>query len=206
MEPAPEKGTRLLFPSGGKSNLVPFSVLEFWFGGDLTQSRAEWFRKDEKFDDEIRVRFGELLEQAGRRELDDWRATPESMLALVIVLDQFSRNLRRNDPRAFENDPYALRCAKEAIARGDESKLRPVQRQFLYLPFEHSEAMADQDRAVELMLQLEAFPETKGLVAWAEKHRDVIRRFGRFPHRNAVLGRVSTPEETEFLKQPGSGF
>lgn len=181
-------------------------ILDFWFAGDANKSRAEWFRKDPAFDDQIRRRFGETLESAARKELDGWRSEPLSMLALIIVLDQFSRNLLRNDPRTFAQDRYALACAREAIARGDESALKPTQRQFLYLPFEHSEEMADQDRAVELMRQLEAWPETKGLVVWAEKHRDIIKRFGRFPHRNAVLGRPSTPEETEFLKQPGSGF
>jgi len=181
-------------------------VHDFWFGVPPGKARAEWFRKDEAFDAEIRRRFGELHGRAARRELDGWRAAPESMVALIVVLDQFSRNLYRGDARSFAQDAYALECTREALARGDDRALLPVQRQFIYLPLEHSESLADQDRCVELMGALDAFPETHGLVEWAEKHRVIVRRFGRFPHRNAVLGRASTPEEIEFLKQPGSGF
>jgi uncharacterized protein (DUF924 family) len=180
--------------------------LGFWFGEKPGAQRAEWFRKDAAFDALIRSRFGALHEAASRRELESWREAPLSMLALVVVLDQFSRNLFRGDPRAFAQDAYALECANQALARGDEAALLPVQRQFLYLPLEHSEDLADQERCVELMRTLEAFPETKGLAEWAEKHRAIVARFGRFPHRNTALGRASTPEEIEFLKQPGSGF
>jgi uncharacterized protein (DUF924 family) len=181
-------------------------VLEFWFGEARGPSRAEWFRKDAAFDAEIRRRFGELHAIASRRERDAWRASPEPMLALVIVLDQFSRNLYRGDARAFAQDAHALECAKEAVARGDDLALLPVERQFLYLPYEHSEDLADQEIGVERMCTLDAFEETRGVSDWAVRHRDIIRRFGRFPHRNAALGRESTPEEIEFLKQPGSGF
>jgi uncharacterized protein (DUF924 family) len=181
-------------------------VLAFWFGEVAGPSRAEWFRKDSAFDAQIRSRFGRLHEAASRRQLEDWRAAPEPMLALVIVLDQFSRNLYRGDVRAFAQDAHALECAREALARGDDAGLLPVQRQFLYLPLEHSEDLADQVRCVELMRSLEAFEATRGLTQWAEKHRVIIARFGRFPHRNVVLGRASTPEELEFLKQPGSSF
>ena len=181
-------------------------VLEFWFGVPPGPQRAEWFRKDAAFDERIRERFGAVHEAASGRELEAWRGTPESMLALVVVLDQFSRNLHRGDARAFAQDAHALECAREAIARGDDRLLLPVQRQFLYLPLEHSEDLADQERCVELMRALEAFEQTRGLTQWAEKHRVIIERFGRFPHRNAALGRTSTPEELEFLEQPGSGF
>ena len=181
-------------------------MLEFWFGKEPGAQRAEWFRKDAAFDGELRRRFGDLHARAARRELEGWRAASESMLALVVVLDQLSRNLYRGDARAFAQDAHARECAEEALARGDEHVLKPVQRQFLYLPLEHSEDLADQERCIALMRTLDAFEETRGLAAWAEKHRDVVRRFGRFPHRNAALGRVSTPEEAEFLKQPGSGF
>jgi uncharacterized protein (DUF924 family) len=181
-------------------------VLEFWFGAEAGPARAEWFRKDDRFDAKIRDRFGELHARAARRELDDWRREKDSMLALVVVLDQFSRNLYRGDARAFAQDAYARECAREAIAREDDAASRPVERMFLYLPLEHSEDLADQDRCVELMRALDAFEETRGISDWAERHRAVIRRFGRFPHRNAALGRVSTAEEVEFLKQPGSGF
>ncbi len=181
-------------------------VLEFWFGGEPGAKRAEWFRNDEKFDEEIRRRFGVLHRRAARHELEAWRASAAPMLALVIVLDQFSRNLFRADARAFAQDAHARECATEALVRGDNLGLMPVQRQFLYQPFEHSEAPTDQERCIELMRSLEAFPPTRGLTEWAVKHRDIIARFGRFPHRNAALGRASTPEEAEFLKQPGSGF
>jgi len=183
-------------------------VLDFWFGplDRRGPARREWFRKDAKFDAEIRERFGQTHRAAAAGELEAWRASPEPMVALVVVLDQFSRNLYRDDARAFAQDAHARDCAREALARRDDLVVLPVQRQFLYLPFEHSEDLADQDRGHELMASLEAFPETSGLTVWAEKHRVVIRRFGRFPHRNAALGRTSTPAEREFLAQPGSGF
>ena len=181
-------------------------VLDFWFGATPGRERPEWFRKDPAFDEEIRRRFGDLHAAAARRELEAWRASPEPMLALVVVLDQFSRNLYRNDARAFAQDAHALECANQAIARGDPLGLLPVHRQFLYLPLEHSEDMADQERCVELMRGLDAFEATRGISEWAVKHRDIVARFGRFPHRNAALGRNSTPEEVEFLKTPGSGF
>jgi uncharacterized protein (DUF924 family) len=181
-------------------------VLHFWFGEPAGPARAEWFRKDPAFDEAIRSRFGELHAAAARRELESWRAAPEPMVALVVILDQFSRNLHRGEARAFAQDEHARECANQAIGRGDDLLLLPVHRQFLYLPLEHSEALADQERCVELMRSLEEFEPTRGLTEWAEKHRVIIARFGRFPHRNAALGRTSTPEEVEFLKQPGSGF
>ena len=181
-------------------------VLDFWFGLEAGPSRAQWFRKDAAFDAEIRARFGELHAAAARRELEAWRASPEPMLALVIVLDQFSRNLYRGDARAFAQDDHALDCARQALARRDDLGLLPVQRQFLYLPFEHSERLADQETGVELMRSLDAFEETRGISEWAVRHRDIVARFGRFPHRNAAVGRASTAEEAEFLRQPGSGF
>jgi len=183
-------------------------VLDFWLGPleERGKPRPEWFRKDAAFDEEIRRRFGELHARAARRELEAWRAAPEPMLALVIVLDQFSRNLHRDDARAFAQDEHARDCAEEALERGDDLGFLPVERQFLYLPFEHSEDAADQERAVELFRSLDAFEATCGISEWAVKHRDIIRRFGRFPHRNAVLGRESTPPECEFLAQPGSRF
>ena len=124
----------------------------------------------------------------------------------MIVLDQLSRNLFRGDPRAFAQDEHARECAVHALGRGDDLELLPVQRQFLYLPFEHSESLAEQERGVELMRSLDCFEETLGMSDYAVRHRDIVRRFGRFPHRNAILGRPSTAEETQFLTQPGSGF
>ena len=184
------------------------AVLDFWFGplDRRGPARREWFRKDVAFDEEIRRRFGALHRAAAAGECEPWRASPEPMLALVVVLDQFSRNLFRGDARAFGEDAHALECAREALERGDDLQLLPVQRQFLYMPFEHSEELADQERAVELMRSLESFEATRGVAEWAEKHRAIIRRFGRFPHRNAALGRPSTPAEEAFLQEPGSGF
>lgn len=181
-------------------------VLEFWFGPRRGKSRPEWFRKDPAFDEQIRSRFGALHDRASRRNFEAWRASPEPMLALLIILDQFSRNLYRGDARAFAQDEHARGCAAEALLRGDDLGFPAVERQFMYLPFEHSEDPLDQEKAVDLMGSLEAFEETRGLSVWAVKHRDIIARFGRFPHRNAALGRPSTAEELEFLAQPGSGF
>jgi uncharacterized protein (DUF924 family) len=128
------------------------------------------------------------------------------MLALVVVLDQFSRNIHRGHAGAFAQDEHARECAEEAIERGDDLGMLPVERQFLYLPFEHSERLADQERALDLFATLEAFEETRGLLEWARRHHAAVARFGRFPHRNDILGRASTPEEREFLLQPGSVF
>ncbi len=145
-------------------------VLDSWFGPREARgaARPEWFRRDDAFDAEIRRRFGELHARAARHELEAWRSSPESMVALVVVLDQFSRNLFRGDARAFAQDAHARECAREAIARGDERVLRPVERQFLYLPFEHSEDFADQDFGAERMNSLEAYAETRGLTEWAD--------------------------------------
>jgi uncharacterized protein (DUF924 family) len=181
-------------------------VLAFWFGPERGKPRMEWFRKDAAFDEVIRERFGALHAAAARGECEAWREGAESMLALVVVLDQFSRNLYRGDARAFAQDAHALACAVQALERGDDRTLLPVERQFLYLPFEHSEGLEDQRRGVELMRALEGFEETRGAVEWAQRHLEIVERFGRFPHRNAALGRESTAEETAFLRQPGSGF
>jgi len=181
-------------------------VLRFWFGPERGRPRVEWFRKDAAFDAVIRERFGALHAAAARGELEAWRASAEPMLALVIVLDQFSRNLYRGEARAFAQDAHARECAVEAVMRGDDLGLLPVERQFLYLPFEHSEDLADQEKCVEMMRSLDAFEETRGICDWAVRHRDIIARFGRFPHRNAALGRDSTSEEVRFLEEPGSGF
>ena len=183
-------------------------VADFWFGPVDARgpARREWFRKDAAFDAQIRRRFGALHAAAAARAREAWRASPGPMLSLVVVLDQFSRNLFRADARAFAQDAHARECAREALERGDDLQLLPVERQFLYMPFVHSEDPADQDRGMELMRSLESFEATRDAAQWAEKHRAIIRRFGRFPHRNAALGRPSTPAEEAFLKEPGSGF
>jgi uncharacterized protein (DUF924 family) len=188
------------------------AVLAFWFGvdGDHPEargnSRAAWFKKDAAFDDEIRTRFLPCYEAAAAGALAHWLQMPRSCLALIVVLDQFPRNMFRNSPRAFAADPLARAATEHALGAGFDLTMLPVERQFVYLPLEHSESLTDQERCLLLMKGLAEFPQTRDLHIWAEKHRVIIARFGRFPHRNAVLERESTAEETAFLAQPGSGF
>lgn len=185
-------------------------VLDFWFGApgspQYGKSRAEWFRKSDDFDALIRSRFTRLHEQAAAGQLEQWRSSPLTLLALIIVLDQFPRNLFRESPRAFSTDAMALDCAQHMTtprtALRWDLRLHPVERGFVYLPFEHAEDIEAQRACLRLFGEL----GSADLLEWAQKHYDIIERFGRFPHRNAVLGRVSTPEEIEFLKQPGSRF
>ncbi len=179
-------------------------VLSFWFRGP--EKRKAWFEKDPAFDAEIRARFLPLHEAAAAGALARWRDSPGDCLALVVALDQFPRNMFRGSARAFAADPLALATAKHALALGYDRAMLPVERQFLYLPLEHSESLADQERCLELMREIAVFPETADLPKWAQAHLDIIQRFGRFPHRNAALGRASTPEEIAFLQQPGSSF
>ncbi|MBF2049676.1 MAG: DUF924 family protein [Leptolyngbya sp. IPPAS B-1204] len=188
------------------------AVLSFWFGdppeaASYAQRRKFWFGKQPEFDAEIRQKFAAIYEQAAAGALDAWQQLPAGCLALVIVLDQFSRNMFRDTPQAFATDAKALQIAQQAVAQGFDQQLAPIQRIFLYLPFEHSENLADQHQSVELTRQLSAeVPELADVFDYAVRHQDVIERFGRFPHRNRILGRESTPEEIEFLKQPGSSF
>lgn len=186
----------------------PGEVLGFWFGEgeERGRYRRAWFIKDPAFDETIRLRFATLHERALRGELADWSDDPTSNLALVIVLDQFSRNLFRNSPGAFSGDAAALAAARAALTRGDDRHMLPVERLFLYLPFEHSESLEDQRRSCELMRPLAEFPDLDDVYGYAVRHREIIERFGRFPHRNAALGRASTAAEIEFLKTPGSSF
>jgi uncharacterized protein (DUF924 family) len=186
-------------------------VLDFWFGqpGELhhLQTRPEWFRKDDSFDALIAQRFGALIDAGLRGELSAWARQPLSALALIVVLDQFTRNTRRGTAGMFAGDAQALATAGALVRRGDDQRMAGVQRQFVYLPFEHSEALTDQIECLRLFERLSRDePALAGLLEWAQKHQDIVARFGRFPHRNAALGRVSTAEEIEFLKQPGSGF
>ena len=186
----------------------PQDVLDFWFGQPATaQALPQWFRKDSAFDAQIAQRFGATIELALGGHLDAWQGTPVSTVALLVVLDQFTRNTRRNTPGAFAGDPRALRIAQAAVARGDDRQLGCWQRSFVYLPFEHAEDRAVQTVALELFAALAAqHPETAAQHEWAVKHAEIIERFGRYPHRNLVLGRMSTPEELAFLSQPGSSF
>jgi uncharacterized protein (DUF924 family) len=194
------------------------SVLDYWFG-ELSaegtpspQITGRWFRGGPSADDEIRTRFGDDVARACAGELDYWADTPRGRLALVILLDQFTRNLHRGSGQAFAGDPRALGLACEAIDAGDDRKLRPVERYFLYMPLEHAESVEMQHRSVGLFESLlEESPAAgrglfEGAVEWARRHAAVIERFGRFCSRNAALGRESTAEEREFLGDHSAGF
>jgi uncharacterized protein (DUF924 family) len=174
---------------------TPSDVLAFWREAGPDQ----WFAKNTAFDGQVRTRFLATYEAAAAGKLADWENAPDSALALVIVLDQFPRNMFRGSARTYAADPLALALAERALARGFDQAVAPTDRQFFYLPFEHSEALADQDRACALFRAEGDADKLK----WAELHADIIRRFGRFPHRNAALGRVSTPEELAFLDSGG---
>ena len=174
-------------------------VLAFWFGQLTNEQR---FARNAELDAEIRERFGDLHDRLSRHVPEEWLEDPESLLAAIVVLDQFSRNLYRDDPRAYASDPMALNLARLALSRGYDQLLDNEQRQFVYMPFMHSEDADDQDRCIELM---EEIGNAEG-VDYGRQHKAIIERFGRFPHRNAVLGRETTPEEAEFLTQPGSSF
>jgi uncharacterized protein (DUF924 family) len=187
-------------------------ILDFWFGrpqgneAEYGKRRAVWFVKNPEFDQEIQTRFRADYEEAAAGKLDDWKESPQGCLALILLFDQFPRNMFRGDPQTFATDSQALSVAQHAIAQSFDQELIPVQRWFMYLPFEHSENLEHQYRAVELFRQLGDDPDSLDVLSYAIRHRDVIERFGRFPHRNKILGRPSTPEEAEFLKQPGSSF
>jgi uncharacterized protein (DUF924 family) len=180
---------------GGSALPAPGDVLAFW----RTAGPKKWFRKDAGFDAEIKTRYLTSYEAAAAGRLSAWEATPEDALALVIVLDQFPRNMFRSHARAFEADARARAVADRAIARGFDRRVPEGERVFFYLPFEHSEDLADQERSIAL---LRATGDAD-LLKWAKLHADIIRRFRRFPHRNALLGRATTPEEQEFLDKGG---
>jgi uncharacterized protein (DUF924 family) len=175
---------------------TPADILAFW----RAAGPDKWFEKDDAFDAEIRARFLATYGAAAAGGLAGWENDAESAFALVIVLDQFPRNMFRGDARTYAADPLARAVAERAIARGFDQRFPPVERCFFYLPFEHSENLADQERSVALC---RAAGDEEG-VKYAEIHADIIRRFGRFPHRNRALGRATTPEEQAFLD--GGGF
>jgi uncharacterized protein (DUF924 family) len=179
--------------------MQPQTILHFWFT-ELTPKQH--FAKDPALDETIRTRFAATLETAARCELFAWRATPEGRLAEVLVLDQFSRNVYRDTPRAFAQDALALALAQELVASGKDRSLPLAQRSFAYMPYMHSESALVHAQAVALFSQ----PGLEDSLLSALRHKAIIDRFGRYPHRNAVLGRSSTPEELVFLKEPGSAF
>lgn len=192
------------------------AILTFWFGDDSLKplaNRKLWFGKSPDFDAAIRQRFADDLETASHGAYDDWAKTPGGALALVLLLDQFPRHVHRGEDLAFSCDELALRASQIAIARELDIKLTIVERAFLYLPFEHSEKIEVQERSVELFRTL--YEETRDqdersfiteALEYAVRHRDIIEEFGRFPHRNEILGRESTRREIEFLKKPGANF
>lgn len=186
-------------------------VLNFWFGflgsAEDGQVRGEWFRKSDAFDQEIKARFGDLLEQALAGGLKEWERSAYGTLARIILLDQFTRNALRNTPRSFAGDTEALRMSLSLLESGKAKELTTLQRWFALMPLEHSEALAMQDRSVAEFERLTAEDERmKGALDYAIKHREVVAQYGRFPHRNATLGRESTPAELAYLAQPGAGF
>ncbi len=196
----------------------PEDVLSFWFGENPDTADAvgalvgKWFGGGPAFDEAIREPFGDLPEAGLAGQLDEWRADPRGTVALVVVLDQFPRNLFRDSAESFRYDALGLEIARDAIERGWDQQVSPLEALFLYLPFEHAEDLADQQHSVRLVQSLggrvpdELRPSFEGFVSFAERHLAVIERFGRFPHRNAVLGRPSTPEEEAYLAGGGDTF
>lgn len=185
-------------------------ILNFWFGKPEEEgygkSKKYWFIKDESFDQAVRSQFLTLYEQAACGNLNHWQESPLGCLALILLLDQFPRNMFRHSPQAYLTDNQALNLAQYAIDQQFDRQLLPVQRWFIYLPFEHSENLIHQQQAVALFSTLDHDPESQSAIDYAHKHLEVIERFGRFPHRNKILNRISTAEEIEFLEQPGHSF
>jgi len=199
-------------------NPSPQMILDYWFGHasdaltTATRQAHIWWSKDPEIDAMIRTRFGALLEAAANEQLDTWEASPSSELAQIILLDQFPRNIYRNQPRCFAYDTQALALCLDGLGRQSDLALRPVEQVFFYLPLEHAENLAHQQRSVELFTRLidrvshEQRAPFERFLEFAVRHRDIIARFGRFPHRNNILQRPSTPDEQEFLSLPGSSF
>ena len=174
-------------------------ILDFWFS---PETQPNWFAKSDQFDQSLKEKFGDILEQASRAELWSWRKNADGRLAEILVLDQFSRNIFRDTPRAFAQDSLALALAQEAISQNLDKQLSPEQRSFLYMPFMHSESKLIHEFALKLFQRL-GNPEN---LEYEIKHKIIIDRFGRYPHRNQILGRESTEEELSFLTQPDSSF
>lgn len=197
---------------------TPEAVLDCWFGAPgpatevVARQRPLWFAKSAANDQIVAARFAETLVAAGQGDLDNWAASPRGRLALIVVLDQFPHHVHRGHGQSFAYDARSLALALNMIEHGEDARVTPIERVFVYLPLEHAESIEMQDRSVALYEKLvnEAAADERqlfeGFLDYARKHRDVVARFGRFPHRNELLGRPSTPEEIEFLKQPGSRF
>jgi uncharacterized protein (DUF924 family) len=185
-------------------------VLDFWFGKPdqkgYGKPNKNWFIKDSTFDEKITLRFLSTYEKAASHRLDDWKNSPLSCLALILLLDQFPRNMFREQPQAFATDSQALDIAKYAIFQQFDGQLLAVQRWFIYLPFEHSENLSHQHQSVALFSTLQSDLYSRKAIESAYHHLNIIEQFGRFPHRNSILGRISTSEEIEFLEKPDSSF
>ena len=188
----------------------PDDVLQFWFGSrdapDYGTRRAIWFESTEEQDVEIRDRFLATYESALAGEFAPHKESPDGCLALIVTLDQLPRNMFRATPRSFEADPVALEYARFALEQGYDERYPQLIRIFFYLPFEHSEVLSDQQRCMELIHALPEYPDKPRNIKFGSRHLEIIERFGRFPHRNGILGRTSTPGEIEFLKEPDSSF
>lgn len=198
--------------------IYPQDVLDYWFGpieetkAYLEGRNAIWWRKNPKVDEEITSRFKSTLEAIAAGKLSEWQTTPEGWCASILVLDQFSRHIYRGTPRSFSQDTLAISLARKGLGENKDQTLHVIQRVFMALPFEHSELLEDQHFAVRYLTEL----AKKAPLEWrtqihenadyARQHLRIIERFGRFPHRNAILGRTSTGEEVAFLKEPGSSF
>jgi len=198
--------------------MTPDALLTFWFGPPaddaalFQRNMGRWFGGGPAFDEEIRAQFSDLLEPGAVMAVAAWAKTPEGRLAAILAFDQFSRNMFRGTPRAFALDPWARGLAREAVERRVDTKLSLAQRMFVYLPFEHSEDPEDQAMSVQLYTAMrDGAPKglhstLDNLLNYAKRHAEIVERFGRFPHRNAILGRESTAEEVAFLQTPGSSF
>lgn len=186
------------------------TILEFWFGHpdkpDYGKPKPYWFQETAEFDEQLRNQFLADYQKAASGYLDDWIDDPETCLALILLLDQFPRNMFRGKPEAFATDWEALSVAQHAVAKGYDCQFLPVQRWFIYLPFEHSENLDDQRQSVKLFQQLSDDPDSAQAIEHSLRHQEIIERFGRFPHRNTILGRTSTADEKEFLKRPSSWY
>jgi uncharacterized protein (DUF924 family) len=194
------------------------NVLDFWFGSStdsgaiLKEKMKLWFVKDPENDQKMKSIFGYDVEKGSHGHYDNWSDTPEGRLGLIILLDQFSRNIYRNTPESFANDPKALMLSLEAIDEKIEKSLIPIYQVFYYMPLMHSEEISIQRKCVEMFKQLQSEVDDSlkktigGNIDYAIQHMKIVERFHRFPHRNAILGRASTEEEVEFLKEPGSSF
>jgi len=197
-------------------HITPIEIITFWFGTNPTaplQNKKKWFTSSPAFDQEIKTKFGTTLTQAKNGELDHWLDSPDGTLAFILLLDQFSRNIYRNTPQVFAQDDLALSSARDAIKHGMHTQLAPHQRAFIYIPFMHAEDLKSQDECILLFEELIEKTDDatlkqsfKGNLHYAHQHRDIIKKFGRYPHRNIILNRTNTPDEIEFLKQPNSSF